>query len=280
MAPESRAHGSEAPKRQVALVRAGDVAEDEGGVFDSPEQFFGAGGDDPDHEVRMAGDVFGAGLDRDVHPVVERLEKKRRRPCVVEQHRNSPCVRRRRDRRDVLHLEGQRSRGFAENQPGFGPDQTGDRIPDQGIVIGGVDPEARQQIVAEIPCRTVDRIDHQDMISLADKRREGHRDGGKPRSGHHRARAALQIRNGIGQREGGGRAVGAVPHPPVFPLAVRPAVKRRHRRRQNSRGPVDRHVDDPAVMVGIFSRVYEPRVVFHGVSFTFLRSQCFNRTFG
>ena len=94
---------------------------------------------------------------------IERAEIERRRPGIVHQHERASGVRRRGDRRDVLHLETQRARRFDENRarvrsrinPAIAP-------PSQRIVIGGGHAEAREHPVAKRPRRAIDAVGDQD----------------------------------------------------------------------------------------------------------------------
>ena len=87
------------------------------------QEAFLVGDDSAEHRVGMAADVFGRGVDRHVDAVLERAEQVGRAPGVVHQHLGAVAVRHRGDRRDVLHLEGQRARQFAIDDLGVGPHQ-------------------------------------------------------------------------------------------------------------------------------------------------------------
>ena len=95
----------------------------------------------------MTRQVLRAGLDRDVHAARVRRKEQRRRPGVVHHDADVAGVRRRCDRRDVLHLETLRPRSFDDDRAGLGRKKVRDALADLGIVVAGRDPEARQDLV-------------------------------------------------------------------------------------------------------------------------------------
>ena len=58
-----------------------------------------------EQQVRVAGEIFGSGLDREVDAVGVRREEQRRRPGVVEDDAGAAGVRSLGDRRNILHFE-------------------------------------------------------------------------------------------------------------------------------------------------------------------------------
>src|SRR3546814_10624467 len=72
-------------------------------------------------------------MDRYVHAVSERLEEQRRRPGVVDQDLRAACPRCGGDRRDVLHLEGLRSRRLQVDHFRVVPDQFADPGADRRV---------------------------------------------------------------------------------------------------------------------------------------------------
>ena len=104
-------------QREIDIVGAGAVAEI-GGHRAHRQVHLLVGDDRAEHHVGVADDVFGRRVDRDIDAVLERAEQVGRGPGVVHQHLGAGFVRRRGDRRHVLHLEGQRARGFDDRRPG------------------------------------------------------------------------------------------------------------------------------------------------------------------
>jgi hypothetical protein len=93
------------------------------------------------HRVGMSHDVLGCGLYRDVDPMLERFEVKRRRPRVIHHYDQPARMRDARDRGHVLNLEQSARRRLDVHDFGVGTDHPGDIRADQRIVIGGVDAE-------------------------------------------------------------------------------------------------------------------------------------------
>ena len=83
---QPHAHGAQAAQREVAIVGRGVEAEILAGRLGRLEHLPRGAGDDAHHRVGVADDVLGAGVDREVAAMVERLEVERRRPGVVDQH--------------------------------------------------------------------------------------------------------------------------------------------------------------------------------------------------
>ena len=69
------------------------------------------------------------------------------------------------DRRDVLHLERQRSRRLGEHDARVRPELALDRRAQQRIVVADLDAEARQVVVAEAARRAVDGIGDEHVIA-------------------------------------------------------------------------------------------------------------------
>src|SRR6266540_1099012 len=80
-----------------------------------------------------------------------------------------------RDRWHVLNFEGQRSRGFEIYDSGVRFHKRPDRATDNAVVIGDLNPELGKHIVAELACRRVELVWHEQMIAGFQK---GHKRGG------------------------------------------------------------------------------------------------------
>ncbi len=102
-------------------------------------------------------------------------------------------VRDRGDRRDILHLEGQRSRGFREDELRVVAKFTLDRGARQRIVIAHLDAEARQMQVAEPARRPVDGVGDEDVIAGARERQQRKRRRGESGRNGQRREAAFDL---------------------------------------------------------------------------------------
>jgi hypothetical protein len=109
-----------------------------------------------------------------------RREQQRRRPGVVHEHDRAVPVRRRGDRRDVLHLEGLRTRGLGEHRRRVRPQQRLDAGAERRVVIGRRDAEGLEHAVAELARRPVDRIRYEEVVAGLEAGHQGERDRGKP----------------------------------------------------------------------------------------------------
>ena len=128
------ADGAEAAQREVAVVGANaEAVIGDGFAHRQPVPL--VGDDQSHHHVGMARDVLGRRVYGDVHAPLERAEVIRRTPSVVREHGYAARARHCRDRRNVLHLEGQRARRFAEHRLRVGAEQALDARADQWIVV-------------------------------------------------------------------------------------------------------------------------------------------------
>ena len=113
----------------------------------------------------MADDIFGGGLDRHVHPMGERLEVERRRPGIVHYHHGAGFMR-------GLAIAGM-SCTSKLCEPGDSVNTTRvvflmrALIPaaDQRVVIGGLDAEPLQHVVAEAPRRPIDAVGDEHIVA-------------------------------------------------------------------------------------------------------------------
>ncbi len=140
--------------------------------------------------------------------------------------------------------------GLHEEHARVGLDQVGNARTDQRIVIGRRHPEPREDGVAIPACRSVGRVDHQNVVAGLDEGAERHGDGGHPGADRDRAIGAIQRHHRLLQRE---HRRGAVT--PVIDLAGLPVVlgplQRVERRVENGRGVIDRWIDDAEIALGI-----------------------------
>src|SRR3546814_14660150 len=66
-------------------------------------------------DLTVPGYIFGAGKNGQIDAMADGPEIERRRPGIVHQRHDSPCLGHRDDRGHILHLEGEASRAFPDN---------------------------------------------------------------------------------------------------------------------------------------------------------------------
>src|SRR5262245_66103025 len=104
MLREPHAHGAQSPQAEIHVIRADAEAEQVYGLAQAcPRRVIGGYG--AEHDVRMAADIFCAGLDRQIDSFFEGLEIEGSRPGIVHQDDRARAMSSSRDRRDVLDLE-------------------------------------------------------------------------------------------------------------------------------------------------------------------------------
>jgi hypothetical protein len=113
MVPQPDPQRAQAAEGEVTIIGAWDIPEGHGGVLDLAEQGVGPGGNHPNDEVRMAGNILGPHLDREIHAMAKGFEKQRRPPGIIQEYERVPGVGDRDDGRDILDVKHQRTRGFA-----------------------------------------------------------------------------------------------------------------------------------------------------------------------
>ena len=170
----------------------------------------GIGGDEAEQEVGMAGEIFRSRLDGEIDAAFMRRKEQRRRPGIVHDDADAAGMRGSGDRRHVLHFETLRPRRLDEDGIGVRPQQPFDRRADRRVVIGRLDAEALQELVAEEPGRTIGRVGDQEMTAAPRRGHQRERDRGKPRGGEHRAGGAGDFAPGEFECLGGRRPLGAV----------------------------------------------------------------------
>ena len=240
VAPHADAQRAQAAQREIHVVRPDAQA---GGVDEVLErrQRPGIGRHAAEHDVGVAADIFGAGLDRQVDAFVEGAEIQRRAPGVVGQHHGALVVGDLGDGRDVLHLEALRARRLGEHGAGVRPEQRRDAGADQRVVIGGLDAHALERAVAEGAGRPVHAVGDEDVIARTDDRQERGGDRRQPgrQQGDPGAALALERGEGAFQRlRGGGAAPPVLVARAVGDLVFRVRIKQR-------RGVIDGRIDKP-----------------------------------
>ena len=114
------------------------------------------------------------------------------------------------DSGDVLHFEGQRTRGFGIDHTGVGLDEQAYLAADARIVKGSLHAEAAQDGIAEHALGAVHGIGHEHMVASTDKAEDGLHAGGKAGARDHRARALFELIHRIAEGKCVFRAKGAV----------------------------------------------------------------------
>ena len=94
VAGEADGERPQAAQAEIAVVRPGTDAEQRRRPPDRQERLL-VGGDHPEHRVGVADEILGRRLDRDVHPVAERLEVAVRPLQVLSSIETAPCGTRR-----------------------------------------------------------------------------------------------------------------------------------------------------------------------------------------
>ena len=195
----------------------------------------------------MADDVLGAGVDREIAAVVERLEVERRRPGIVDQHGGAVLLGDAGDGIDVLHLEGLRAGRLEIDHLGVGLDQLLDAGADHGIEEGRLDAEVLERGVGEAPRRAVGVVGQQHVIAGLQEAHDRTGDGGEAGLHGDRAVRALDGGDRVLQRLLGRRAVAAV----AEALERNAILELLHGRGEDGRGVIDGRVDDAEVVGGI-----------------------------
>ena len=209
---QAHAQRAQAAQGKVAIVRAHRVTV----IGDHIAQRFPPAfsrGHAADQHVGVAADVLGAGLDRQIHTVRHGVEEVWRGPGVVHQHRGIVAMRDVSDGRDVLHLEGQRTRRLDEHGARVGTEQRFNAGAQRGIEIGRLDTEALQVVVTDAPDLAIAAIHHQQMIAGLHARQHRDHDSRQPRWHQRGPIAAFQFGQGVRQCKGGLRAMQPVVQP-------------------------------------------------------------------
>ena len=156
------------------------------------------------------------------------------------------------DRRQVLHLEGQRARALDEDRPGLVGDQRGDAAADARIVVArprcpcGVSTPSR-----DAARRLVGAVGDQHLVAGVEHRQQRQRDRRQAGRGEHRAGGAFELGDDLLDRRRRRIAGAAVVE------ARLGAFERVERRKQDGRAAIDRRVDVAAVVVGMPAGVGE-----------------------
>ncbi len=205
------------------------------------------GGDGAEHDVGMAADIFGAGLDRQVDAVIERAVIDRGRPGVVHQDQRALVVGRRGDGGNVLHLERQRARRFEIDGARVRLHQVRDRAADQRIVIAHGDAVAGQGLIAELSGRAVGAVGDEQMVARAHHRQQRRRDRRQTGRQQRDAGALRSFEREHGRLQRFGRRRAA---PPVLiaravgEIILGVGIK-------HGRGVIDRRIDEAMIGAGL-----------------------------
>ncbi|TPW06440.1 MAG: hypothetical protein FD124_1734 [Alphaproteobacteria bacterium] len=153
-----------------------------------------------EQHVGMARLIFRQRLHRDVYPVIERLEVKSGGPGIVDDRRYPARLRDTRDRRRVLDFEGERARGFKEDDLCARRNHRLDAGADARIEVARRDAVACEQAVAEAPRRRVDGVGHEHLATCACETEQRRGDGREAGWRQHGPRGAGNVGKRLGQR--------------------------------------------------------------------------------
>ena len=124
-----------------------------------------------------------------------------------------------------------------------------------GVVIGGLDAQPLQHVVAKAARGAIDAIADEHLVTGRDEREEGGGDGGKTRGGEQRGVAALELGDRLLQRPDRGRAEPSIGEFLVVGFEARDA------RKQHGRAPIDRGIDKSVKSLWFSPGMGEPRVL-------------------
>lgn len=127
-------------------------------------------------QVRMAADIFGKGIHREIDTVSKRLEEQRRGPGIIASGQYPTRPGSHRDRRDILELHRRRSGQFHPDQPRMIVDQSRDVRANQRVIHVMIDSAFCEIVRAESANRWVGRVGDQDFVTGAEDRHEDDRD--------------------------------------------------------------------------------------------------------
>ena len=123
-----------------------------------------------DHGVRMADQVFGACLNRNIDAKIQRFEQDPRRPGVIDG-----------------------ARRFQEHHAGLRPNKLGNIGANEGIEPAGGDAEFSENFGTKILAWLIGGIGHQHMVALFDERQDGVGHRGRATGEEGAAGAAFQL---------------------------------------------------------------------------------------
>jgi len=131
------------------------------------------GGDDPQHAVRMTGEIFRPGSDDDIDAQRQWLAIDRCRPGRIDHRDRTVFPRCLRDGWNIWHLKSSGSRCLEHDRFGFRCDQVRDPGPDHGIEIRDLDPLLCQEPVTEGSCVSIDIVGYQQSVAMPDQGHQG-----------------------------------------------------------------------------------------------------------
>ena len=152
-----------------------------------------------DHAIRVANQIFGRCLNRDINVEFQRPEQHARRPGVVD-HDDclggfaAHCFH---NSRDVVHFHGDRAWGFQKHNARVRLDKFSDTFANQRIEPAGGHAELAEDFGAKILAWFISGIGHQDMVALFHKRQNGIGNCRRTTGEQGAAHAAFQFAHGF-----------------------------------------------------------------------------------
>ena len=123
----------------------------------------GVGGDQADQQIGVAGEIFGAGVNREIDSMRMGREEQGRRPGVVEDNADIFLMRGGGDGGHILHLHRLRAGRLQQHRRRLRPDQLRNVAADLRIVIIRGHAKALENCVAEGAGRLIGGIDDENM---------------------------------------------------------------------------------------------------------------------
>jgi hypothetical protein len=210
-----------------------------------------------EHDVGMAADVFCKCQVGQVDPGREGLEQNRRCPGIIEQRDEAALLRNCADRRHVLDFHRLRAWTLEQDRARFLAEEVRNLGADQRIVVGGRNPVAFQECLAEFPSWTVDGVDHEQLVAGPKHGKQRRRDRRQARRIKRGPRSTwLELGEGFGERplrRGSLEAVTIGPEPGPASFQIGDCVE------QYCRRALDRRVDEASPPFATPSAFYENR---------------------
>ena len=130
-----------------------------------------------------------------------------------------------------------------------------DRAADQWVVIGGLDAEPLQHVIAEAPRRPIDAVRDEHLVAGRHESEQRGGDGRQAGRREQRAVSAFELGDRFFERPHRRRA-----EPPIGEVLI-VRLERREGRKQHGRAAIDRRIDEAMLARGLAAGMREPRQV-------------------